>query len=216
MGIVQKILRLFIGSTPGIKIHSEFGDVIFRTTKELEKVSDKSIRSLMVSWCVSLPWAYFENLFINDNKYNQPLLSVFDSAEVINGTDCALITQAFILYHLEQLIKNDVNYKKFSMKEVEQLLFSHISRGTFLVEKLNTFRQRLRELPPYDWYFEYIREILNAIYGEKERTFNMWFALSTDSRLRLWLDVISIEMVKKIKQAEAKELFDRSFFETFS
>lgn len=208
MGIVRKILRRFIGSTPGIKIHSEFGDVIVRTTKELAKVSDKSIRSLMLSWYVSLPWAFFEDLFINNNKYNQPLLAVFDNAEVINGADCALITQAFVLYHLEQLINNDVNYKKFSMNEVEQVLFSNISRGTFLVEKLNTFRQGLKELPTDDWYFEYIHEILKVIYTKEEKISSLINALSLDSRLRLWLDVISIEMVKKIKQAEAKELFD--------
>ena len=64
MGIIHKLMIRFLG-TRSQRIHSQFGDVIVRTTKELEK-ADELMRDLLISWLVSLPWAYFEALFINE------------------------------------------------------------------------------------------------------------------------------------------------------
>jgi len=164
MGIVRKLMIGLLGSRSQ-RIHSEFGDVIVRTTKELKK-SDELIKDLLISWLVSLPWAYFEALFINGESWNRSLLAVLDNAQVINGEDCALISQAFCLWHLEQVIRNDENYKNYSIKEIEQWIKNQTTKGILLTEKLEKFRKTLCDTPPDDWYFEYINEILNALYTD--------------------------------------------------
>lgn len=199
MGIVRKLMTRLFGSRSQ-RIHSEFGDVIVQTTKELAKPG-KLIRDLLISWLVSLPWAYFEALFINGESWNGSLLPILDNAQVINGQDCALISQAFCLWHLEQVIKNDEDYKNYSIKEIEQWIRNQITKGASLTEKLEKFRKTLHDKPPDDWYFEYINEILNALYTDYEKRLSIIDGLRLDSRLRLALMTCSVEMIATTKRA---------------
>jgi hypothetical protein len=203
---VKKILRSLLGRSKTSKIHSEFGNVLVRTTTETAKVSNKRIKDLIICWCVSLPRAYFEGLFIDDNTCNRDLLAILDNAEVLNGTDCALITQAFCLYELEQVIKSDINYQKLSMMEIEQVISSKLSRGTFIIQQLNMLRERLKGLTPDEWCFEYIHEILNLIYIQREKTFSLKDALNKNSKLKAWLFKSFEAFVKRAKQADAQTL----------
>jgi len=205
MGVINKLLINLFGNK-STKIHSEFGDVIVETAKEIQKIPNKTIQSLIVSWCISLPWAYFESLFINENSWNKPLLTILNNAEIINGAHCAVITQAFCLWHLEQLINNAAAYKNFSIKEIERFINQDIDRGAFLIETLNRFREELRELHPDDWYLKYIHEILNVIYIKKEKISSIISALDYDSRFRLGLIILSTEMVISAKKAEADSI----------
>lgn len=207
MGAINKLLINLFGNK-STKIHSEFGNVIVDTTKEIQKISNEAIQSLIISWCISLPWAYFESLFINENSWNKPLLTMLNDAEIINGTDCAVTTQAFCLWHLEQLISNDVNYGNFSMKEIEQFIIQDINKGAFLIEKLARFRQELQELHPDDWYFKYLHEILNVIYSKEEKISSIINGLYYDSKFRLGLIILSTEMVISAKRAEADKIVE--------
>jgi hypothetical protein len=198
MGIVRKLIIRILG-TRSQRIHTEFGDVIIRTTKELEK-ADELIKDLLISWFVSLPWAYFEALFINDGSWNEPLLAALDDAQVIRGEDCALISQAFCLWHLEQIIKNDKKYNNYSMKLIEQWIKNQITRGSSVVEKLEKFRKSLQNLPPDDWYFEYIYEILNTLYPDHEKRSSIVKDIRINSQLRLALTMCSAEMIVSIKR----------------
>jgi len=198
MGIVPKLMTRLL-ATRSQKIHSEFGDVIVRTTIELKK-ADESIADLLISWFVSLPWAYFEECFINTKSWNSPLLAVLDNAQVIGGEDCALITQAFCLWHLEHIIRNDDNYKHYSMKEIEQWIRNQITKGILVADKLETFRKVLHSLPPDDWYYEYISEILNALYTDDEKRSSIINAIRLDWRLRLAITRHAIEMMSNTKE----------------
>lgn len=186
------------------KIHSEFGDVIVRTTKKLEK-SNELIKDLLISWLVGLPWAYFEALFINGESWNGSLLAVLDNAQVINGEDCALISQAFCLWHLEQVIRNDENYKNYSIKEIEQWIRNQTIKGILITEKLEKFRNTLLDMPPDDWYFEYISEILSALYTDYEKRSSIIDCLRLDSPLRLALMTCSVEMIASTKRAQSQQ-----------
>ncbi len=209
MGIARKLMIRFLG-TRSQRIYSEFADVIVRTTKEFEKadqsIADDSIKNLLIIWFVSLPWTYFETLFINKESWNVPLLALLDNAHVINGEDCALVSQAFCLWFLEQLLRNDENYKSYSMKEIEQWIRDQVTKGIFLTEKLKKFRKVLRDLPPDDWYFEYINEILSVLYTDHEKRSSIITSMRLDSQLRLALSIYSTEMIVTSKQAQSEKL----------
>ncbi len=53
-------------ATRSDKILSEFGDVIIQTKKVIEEINQfyKPFKKLMINWLVSMPWAYFEGLFL--------------------------------------------------------------------------------------------------------------------------------------------------------
>lgn len=206
MGIFRKLVMKHL-ATRSDKIFSEFGDVIIQTKKVIEESNqfDKPFKKLMINWLVSMPWAYFEGLFIDSNSWNEYLLKVFSKAQVINGEDCALITQAFILWHLEQLTKNDDNYKKYSIKEIELWINKGINKGNFLTHNLKKFRRNLKDLPPDYWYFEYINEILNATYTNHEETSTIISALQLNLELGLHLWTYSIDMIKTAKRIDAQK-----------
>ena len=197
-----KKLANFLG-TKDYKTHSEFCDIIAITIEEIIGSKDNSLQSLILSWCATLPWAYFESLFIKKKSWNISLVKVFNNVEIVNGTDCALITQAFCLWHLERLINNAADYKKFSMKEIEQFINNEITKGTFIIEKLDKFRQDLRDLLlPDDWYLRYVIEILNVIYNKGDKLSSIVNFLECDPKLRLGLMTLSIEMIKSTKQVD--------------
>jgi len=202
MGIIHKLIIRLLG-TRSQRIHSQFGDVIVRTTKDLEK-ADELMRDLLISWLVSLPWAYFEALFINNESWNGSLLTVLDNAEVINGEDCALISQAFCLWHLGQIIRNDENSKNYSIKEIERLIKNHITKGILLTEKLEEFRKTLQDVPPDDWYFEYINEIIKTLYTNYKKSSSIINGLRSDAQLRLALMMYCTEMIATNKRAQSQ------------
>ena len=205
MSIVRKVMVRLLGSRSQ-RIHSEFGEVIVRTTKELGRSdTDESIKSLLIGWLVSLPWAYFEALFINDEPWNRSLSAVLDNAQVINGEDCALISQAFCLWHLEQLTRNDSGYKDYSIKGIEQLIRGQMTKGILITEKWEKFGKILPDTHPDDWYFEYINEVLDALYTDRKRKSSIIDSLRFDSRLRLALLTISVEMIVTTKRIRSQQ-----------
>lgn len=206
MGILHKLAIRFL-ATRSEKIHSEFGDIIVQTTKEIKEISqlNEQFKKLMITWLVSLPWAYFEELFINKNSWNEYLLSIFKDAQVVNGENCALITQSFFLWHLEQLTKNNDNYKKYSFKDIEQLINKNLSRGTLLSFKLKKFKKSFKVLLQDDLYFEYINEIIKTLYNEREKASVIIQALQNDSKLRLGLNIYSTEAIKRAIYIDTKK-----------
>ena len=202
MGIVRKLAIRLLGSRSQ-RIHSEFGDVIVRTTMELEKSGELKIKNLLINWFVSLPWAWFEALFIKVDTWNKPLLAVLDNAQVINGEECALISQAFCLWHLEQLIRNEGNYSNCSTKEIEQWIKNQTTKGELVIEKLEGFRKILSNTSPDDWYFEYINEIIKALYTDHEKRSSMIDSLRLDSDLRAALMAYSVATITTTKRIQA-------------
>jgi len=188
------------------KILSGFGDVIVRTTKAIIKIDefDESIKNLMINWLVSLPWAYFEELFVNNNSWNENLLALFKDVQVANGEDCALITQAFFLWHLEELTRKDDKYKKYSIKDIEIWIERRITKGNLLTYKLRKFRKDLQNLRPADWYLKYINEILNALYTDSKKTSTMIHVLQQDSMLRLSLNKYYNKVIRTAKLIDIK------------
>lgn len=193
MGRFDKLMLRLLGSQ-GDKIYSEFGDVIVRTTKELEKCHEP-IRDLLISWLASFPWAYFEVLFFDNKKWNESLIAALYNAQVVKGEDCALITQAFSLWLLELQPEITDDTKQ----SIQQFIKSHITRGTTLLEKLDKFRKNLHNLPIDYWNEEYIYQVLNATYTDPEKASSLNNALKIDSKLRLGLSINLIEMLKAIK-----------------
>ena len=203
MGFIRKVLiHLFLGASG--KTHSQFCDVIFRTTKELDQF-DAPLKNLLVNWLVSSPWAFFEELFINKNLWNEPLLKIFQNAQVINGEECSLVTQAFCLCQLEKLAENRDEYKKYSINEIEKCIDQRMTKGILLTKKFKKFKKGFTVTPPDEWLFEYIREILNILYSDNKKTFALIRGLEYDLKLRLALSIYFTEFIKATIQNDKRE-----------
>ena len=207
MTIFRKLLMKFLASQ-GDLVYSEFGDFIVQTTKEIseDRKLAQPVKTLMVAWLVSYPWAYFEELFIKSNSWNKHLLLIFENAQTINGDECALITQAFFLWHLEHLVKNRDDYKKVLIKNLEQYINRTLTKGSLLADKFKRFREKFQSLPPQEWYLEYIKEILTAIYTDQDKISYAINTLEFDSKLLLALNIYSAQMIKQAIRIDKKTL----------
>ncbi len=208
MGIFRKFVTKFL-TTRGDRIYSDFGNVIVQTTKEIneDRKLTQPVKTLMVAWLVSYPWVYFEELFIKSNSWNKRLLIVFKNAQALDGDECALITQAFFLWHLEQLAKNRDDYKKVLIGDFEQSINRTLTKGALLTDKLKKFRENFQGLPPEEWYLEYIKEILMAIYTDQDKISALISALEFDSKLLLALNIYSAQMIIQATRIDKKRSF---------
>lgn len=194
MGILRKLILKY--SSKDVKTHEEFGNIIILTTKEIGEKKDP-LDDLMLTWLVSFPWAYFEALFTKKETWNTSLINAFGNAQKVNGKDCAIISQAFALTNLEALIQNNKKFQKYSFSGIKKRINKKLTFAPLIIEKLEEFHDTLASLPPDDQYFEYINQILQAIYYDQEEVFSIINSLTLDSKLRLALMTVSVHMITR-------------------
>lgn len=102
------------------KIHSEYLGIISDTIRKVEKNIIKKYRGVLVVWFAMAPKELFEFLFFPDDD-NNIVVPMLDKAEVINGKECAIMTQGFILYILEKIVNDSPEYRRATGFAVEHL-----------------------------------------------------------------------------------------------
>jgi hypothetical protein len=206
MGIIKKNIIRFLGSK-SMKIHAAFGEGVVQTTKEIHESHkssiDRATTNLIVSWSVSLPWAIFEDLFVNDNSWNRPLTRILESAEVINGEDCFMVSQSYCLFWLlDNILVVEKNRNLFSAAKIEQFINKELTKGNKIINKRNNLYNKTRNLPIDHWHYSYVKEIINALYRNEKNINALMSAVERDSQLRLALMYYFNEVLKRMKDAD--------------
>lgn len=119
-GIFGKMFRPILYSKVD-KIQFDFLGVIVETIKGIDnKINIQNKRTLKIWFCMA-PKELFELLFLPDEN-NKVMVPVLEHAEFDSGKECAYLTQGFILYQLEQIIKNSNEYSvttKLNLQYIE-------------------------------------------------------------------------------------------------
>lgn len=126
------------------KINFEFVEVITKTIKGIDAKIHSPNKMALQIWFSMAPLEHFELLFLPD-KNNNTIIPMLEKAEISNGKECAYLTQGFMLFYLEQLLKNSPEYKekiKISIEDINNtcnIIFGENNRVLFY---LNYFRNK--------------------------------------------------------------------------
>lgn len=157
------------------KIYKDFLDCL---NFQLEKIPQHVIKdSELISafWLCLVPRFFFELLFINKKKeLSKPLVPILESRIENNGKECAFITQAFVLSQLEQILKNDKEYKTtigLSIEHFEVLSHDSLIGKNSIMRYLNKYRRVIssNKLDFRDSYVIYVWDICDALVPKRDK-----------------------------------------------
>lgn len=159
-------------------IHNDFvevvNDFVVKVPRDIKPKSEKT----MLFWLAIVPKNFFEAIFI-DNDKAPAYLNVVENATQNSGKECAYITQAFILYNLEQILQNKAGFKEamgFTIEDLENVTKIILGEDNKILTYLNHFREKfdLKKIgqetfiDPRDWSIFYVAEITKQLINNKE------------------------------------------------
>jgi hypothetical protein len=153
-------------------IHSEFRHAFLPLANGLN-TKDKLGRFLAY-WLYSAPKELFEEIFIA-NEHGEYYLTAVRDSDLQNGQLCAHYTQAFVLWYLEQLLKNSEEYRNavgISMSDVEYILSEFYGAKNLTMQYLNEIRAlfnvKAMQVDPRDWGIIYVHNIYDLLINNEQ------------------------------------------------
>lgn len=140
-GIVGRIFRPIL-YTKIDKINYEFVQVLTETMEEIDRKIHSPNKMALQIWFSIAPLEHFELLFL-PNKKNRTIIPMLEKAEINNGKECAYLTQGFMLFNFQQLLKNSPEYReqiKTSVEDVDNTCISIFGENNKVLKYLNYFR----------------------------------------------------------------------------
>lgn len=159
-------------------LHKNFLHPLYDCQIKIQDIVKNDWQIMLTYWLIEVPEELFEGIFLD---YTEPKSMWFatKNADNINSEKCVYITQAYVLWNLEQLLKNDKNFQKkmdLTIDNIEYLLLN-IFKFQETLNYLNFFRDKfdLKKLhkdkknfiDPRDWILEYVWQICEIIYSDK-------------------------------------------------
>lgn len=123
-----------------------------------------------MKWFLIFPRSYFNFFFVDENKDGEIYIDIIKGGKYNNGGECFFITQAYILYTLELLLKNRKNFDKdigFSIKNLEEFINIILGEDNKIIQYLNYYRERFdyskNGVDPRDYHIIYIYNICDQL-----------------------------------------------------
>jgi len=155
-------------------IQAEFVRVINDFIIEIESKVKTENKMAIMYWLAIVPKLFFETVFIEDEN-GIIFLNVPINATENKGQECAFITQAFILWNLQQLLKNDEGYNEemgFSIEDLEKIVKIILGKDNKIIYYLNYYRDKFDlkklEVDPRDWSIIYVWDICDTLITDKK------------------------------------------------
>lgn len=183
-GLLRGIFRPLL-YTKGENIHADFLAVLnhefLRPMRR--RVGNHVIDEAMplVFWLVLAPKAYFEAVFMEDENGQAWCSDVVRKSTLQNGKECAYLTQAFVLWNLQQLLQNSNGFRDtmgFSIQHVEDLVNLILGKQNKVIQYLDYFRDKfdVRKIEvdapdcvdPRDWPIVYVFEVARLLIYDKQ------------------------------------------------
>jgi hypothetical protein len=179
---------------------SAFGDAVVKTGKEISSVpdSDSQFKDLMSVWLISVPWTYFEVIFMKPNRWNSPLrsLSLVDRAKPGQAPACFIVTQAFCLWNLKQLIQNKPEYSRYTFGAITTWIKENLSDARQIILALERLGESLSLTPdPSEWNFVHLSAVLEVLCGDEDTAASLVLGLRLDPRFALGLMITSTDIM---------------------
>lgn len=192
--------------TKSDKIQADFVEVVNDFVVKIEReIKPKNAMAVMY-WLAIVPKLFFEMIFV-ENEKGEVYLDVLKNATENNGNECAFITQAFILWNLQQILQNKQEYKEemgFSIEDLEEITKIILGQDNKIIHYLNYYREKFDlkklEVDPRDWSIIYVSDICNALVTDKKvlkETLQEW-----DSDMIKKMEFISVTTHFMVEQKE--------------
>jgi hypothetical protein len=186
------------------KFVEDLSNALLRAVQETEKF-DTSVKSLCLNWLAVCPHTYFGELFLKSVGWNETFVAAFDNSDMTNAQGCFNLTQAYYLRHLEQLIKQDPNYKKFSLDLLYGNIQAHMAFGNEISRAAEEFELSINSMSrPENFSMCYVEKLLSIQYSDEIKKINCLSALWIDSKSLLGLAIFTTESIKKAKYIDSQ------------
>ncbi|WP_372948159.1 hypothetical protein [Mariniphaga sp.] len=169
-GVFGIFLRPIIYSETD-KIHFEFLKIITKTIKSIDREINSKYRGVLQIWFSMAPKEHFELLFLPDENI-QTMIPMLEKAEVNNGEECAIMTQGFILYNLEQIIKNSTEYRntiRINVPDLESICDIIFDKKSKQRIYWDYFRNELKNEDPRNIPIIYVYEATSLFITDNNR-----------------------------------------------
>lgn len=161
---------------------------------------------LLTFWLVLVPKELFETLFIPDEegKCYFPVMSFADHNE---GQHCAHLTQAYVVFLVEQLLRNSAEFAaamNFTREDIrislQQIYGDENPSEKCLTDFYAEFDLERLEVDPRDWAIVYMWKVCDALIHDKKRLKQCMGAWNDDvfqrSAFGLWAIGFTIDRKK--------------------
>jgi len=194
------------------KIYKDFLDCLNFQLERIPQHVDKNFTRISGFWFYSVPKLFFELLFINKDKdLNEELVPILEPSIKNNGKECAFITQAFVLSQLEQILKNDKEYKTkmgLSIEHFEILSHDSLIGENSIVKYLNKYRKVLSSntLDLRDSYVIYVWDICDTLVPNRKRCMKIMGEWDNDTLAKMNMISEAIHFFATVKKESLKVL----------
>lgn len=163
---------------------------LVKTTNDFILKIDREVKTentiTIMFWLGAVPKSFFEMIFI-ENEKGEAYLDVLKNATESKGKECTFITQAFILWNLQQILKNKKGYKNemgFSIEDLEEITKTILGQNNKIIHYLNYYRKKFDlkklEVDPKDWPLIYVWDICKTLISDKKVLKETMQALNKD------------------------------------
>jgi len=155
------------------QIYDSFLSVINDTTKVIDEKLDNLTKIALRVWLSSAPLEYFKLLFL-PNEDNQIQIPILEKAEHNAGAKCAYLTQGFMLFYLEQILKNSVEYQeqvKIFPSDIDNACNIIFVANSYTLQYLNYFRHTFdnKRIDPRDEPIIYVYRATELFIPDNQR-----------------------------------------------
>ncbi|WP_209124472.1 hypothetical protein [Alkalihalobacillus sp. BA299] len=157
-------------------VHSDFLNAFLPTVNGLN-LDDNQLR-FVAYWLYIVPKELFEEVFIA-NENGEYYLTAVKESDLKNGHLCAYYTQAFVLWYLEQILKNSEEFGNIvgiSIEDFEYVITKFYGAKNLTMQYLDEIRTQFdlptMQVDPRDWGIIYVHNIYDLLINDEQVKYN--------------------------------------------
>jgi len=176
-GIFKTVFRPLLYSNEDF-IHSNFSYVLNDFAYKSKYALKQEYYNIISFWMVLTPGYYFEKIFLENDDGNY-YLNILKEVDNQDGFECAYITQAYVLWKLQQFLSNDNVFKakiRLSISDFEESINLVYGKSNRTMYYLDYYRKKFDlsklEVDPRDWPIIYVWDICDVLFDNEEKMKN--------------------------------------------
>ncbi|MFA6923707.1 MAG: hypothetical protein WC223_05575 [Bacteroidales bacterium] len=218
-GFLGKLSRLIFFKNEDY-IHFRFINCLSNNISKIQKSNGNYNKVIILYWLVQLPRELFEELFIEGESKSEIMNFTLKNAENLKSEKCAYITQAYILWNYENILRSDNVFgsamQRNTIVAFEEIVKSNIESSDEIIDYLNFFRHVFdakdngdEPVNPKDRILIYIFEICKIIYKDKNKIQEALNKLDQNIRQKLILSFFDVAFFSEAKKTALNLAFGR-------
>ncbi|MDD5570561.1 MAG: hypothetical protein PHD97_05310 [Bacteroidales bacterium] len=209
-GFLGKLFRLILFKKEDY-IHFRFINCLSGNISKIQKSKGNFNKVIFLYWFVQLPRELFEELFVEGESKSEIMNFALKNAENPKSEKCAYITQAYILWNYENILRSDTvlgSAMQNTVADFENIIKSNIASADEIIEYLNFFRHVFdvtdngnAPVNPQDRILIYIFEICKILYKDNNKIQEALNKVDQNVRQKLILNFFDVAFFAEAKKS---------------